>query len=283
VKPTGNLVPESMPRVYAAAYLVPQARRFRDDLSKIAADFREAVRANDFPYDVGDDPSFFAARRHGGPVTWGVCRPDVRQAICCGDWMVFFAAEKDIQDSAVTHYRFVAALCVEEKLSHMALFSPSTNIPYRDYLNLLIRPNGSGWEHYEPLFDEKDRRNYHKDWLWRVSRTHRLLKRDVVNAGEQHVPGQPLPLPLSESYVVFSESRKIIAAHPPIVATHKKPEPHETWENDDRIQRIRRLVFKNSCRMLRTSNQQQPHRHFWRQLDDSDWPMSLEKALSSDS
>jgi hypothetical protein len=263
-----------MPRLYAAAYIVPtlKARRFRADPSQTAASFYATVKADDFPYDVGDDPSFFAASHHGGPVTWGVCRPDVRQAICRGDWMVFFSAEKDTQDSAVTRYRFVAALCVEEKLSHMALFSPSINMPYRDYLNLLIRPNGTGWEHYEPLFGERDR-NYHKDWLWRVSRTRRLRKSDVDSAGRQHFPGQALPLPLSESYVVFSESRKIIASHPLLVATHKKPEPHEIWKNDECIQQIKRLVFKDSSRMLRTSNRQQPHRHFRRDFDNSDWPV----------
>jgi hypothetical protein len=184
----------SMPRLYAAAYLVPNPNRTarRADPGQTARNFYKAVETDDFPYDVGDDPSFFAARYHCGPVTWGVCRPDVRGAIDRDDWMVFFAAQRDAEDSAITRYRFVAALCVEEKLSQVALFAPSINRPYRDYLNLLIRPAGGGWEHYEPLFDQNDRNNYHKDWLWRVCRTPRLRKKDVVSQGrcdKYHIEG----------------------------------------------------------------------------------------------
>jgi hypothetical protein len=48
-----------------------------------------AIMAAEWPYDNGDDPSFYVARRYGGPLTWGVCRPDVRSTIQTGSIVVF--------------------------------------------------------------------------------------------------------------------------------------------------------------------------------------------------
>ena len=104
-----------MPNLYAVAYLCPahiECRRL-EDLSESASAFYEAVAQDPFPHDVGDDPSFFSARYHNGPVTWGVCRSDVRGAIKDGDWVVFFAAV-DRSENAKDYY-LVAAQEVAEK------------------------------------------------------------------------------------------------------------------------------------------------------------------------
>jgi hypothetical protein len=56
-----------MPSLYVSVY---QARAPKlGHTSKTAIAFYEAVRS-DFPYDLGDDPAFFSARYHHGPVTW---------------------------------------------------------------------------------------------------------------------------------------------------------------------------------------------------------------------
>jgi hypothetical protein len=83
----------TMPEVFVAAYKSPATRaKVPADAPEIALQFY-AVAANDnFPFDVADDPSFFSARQRQGPVTWGVCRADVRRLILPGDWMVFFCS-----------------------------------------------------------------------------------------------------------------------------------------------------------------------------------------------
>jgi hypothetical protein len=70
----------------------------------VAAFLSKSARSN-FPFDVGDDPSFFSAQHLDGPVTWGVCRADVRHAISPGDWAVFFAARPRAEDSDTIEYR----------------------------------------------------------------------------------------------------------------------------------------------------------------------------------
>src|SRR5260370_22956095 len=129
-----------MPDLYVAAYLARGERRRSAHPSRTAIAVYNGALAGRFPYDCGDDPAFCAANYHKGPVTWGVCRADVRNAISPGDWIAFLSAERDGEDEVVTRYRFVAALCVERKISHTAIFETSRNRRYRDYLNLLVRP-----------------------------------------------------------------------------------------------------------------------------------------------
>jgi hypothetical protein len=103
-----------------------------------AAFYKESARSG-FPYDVGDDPAFFSAWYHDGPITWGVCRPDVRCRIRKDDAIVFFSEQKDSQDTKTTHYRFVAALRVADKVQHTEI---SKHPLFSKYLNLVIRPCG---------------------------------------------------------------------------------------------------------------------------------------------
>jgi hypothetical protein len=268
---------EDSVRLYAAAYhsrLQPPPSR----PSETAAALYAAAASSEFPYDSGDDPAFFSARHHNGPITWGVCRPDVRRAIRPGDWMVFFSLKWD-EEARLTRYRFSAALCVQEKLTHTDLFGSPAPGPYSEYLNLLIRPRGSGWEHYEPSLHP---RLWHTDWLWRICRDRRLgaHKSEVVNAGERHHPGQPLPFPPAQNYVVFATKSALIARNPPLVATHRRGDSAEIWENDRGARAIRAAVFGGSLRALRIDNPQRAHRHIRRPLHDPAWPKPLHDALA---
>jgi hypothetical protein len=183
---------------------------------------------------------------------------------------VFFSAEPDKEDPSLTNYRCVACLQVRMKVAHTDLFEP-TSIPYSGYLNLLVRPKGLGWEHYEPLGTN------HEDWLWRICdktslRMSGLVKKDLVEAGRHHTPGDLLTvhgsqMPVMENYVVFSRQGAVVANNPPVVATHCKGERQETWGTDDRTALIHRAVFDDSSRSLRTANRQ-PHPHFRRELTD---------------
>src|SRR5438094_6462895 len=113
-----------MPDLYAGVYhaVGPDGRHSIADSCGKPASLFEIAREDKFPYDVGDDPAFLSARRYGGRVTWGVCRPDVRTAIR--------PDEKNVRQTELFE-------------------SPAMRV-YLRYLNLLIRRKGSGWEHREP-------------------------------------------------------------------------------------------------------------------------------------
>jgi hypothetical protein len=280
-----------MTDLYAAAYLapLPTQRHSPPAPSEMTRAFYKEAGESTFPYDIGDDPAFYSASYHHGPITWGVCRADVRQAIAVGDWIVFFSSELDGQNGTVTRYRFVAALCVENKLRHTSLFQPHVSQSYSSYLNLLIRPSGTGWEHFEPALNPFKRTfegGWHGDWSWRICEPQRRLKEEFVAAGKRHVAGASLtigedPLQVAENYIVFSTTSAVLVSDPPLVATHRQGDDGERWETGARSDHIRRLVFADSSRGLRTRNVQQPHRHFRRRLDDPNWPDILREAVAS--
>lgn len=244
-----------------------------------------SVAANDnFPFDGADDPSFFSARHLGGPVTWGVCRADVRRTISQGDWMIFFSFTPT-EDPSVPPiaYRFVAAFKVERKITQAAIFQDDDNKLFRSYLNLLVRPKDRGWEHFEPCLPP---RKWHSDWLWRTCKTHAFSKDELEEAGKQHKAGNPLTakgnvVSFEENYVIFSESELIVARNPPLVATYLGGNVREIWKRDERSDAIRRATLGNSNRGLRTTNIWQPHRHFHWWAGDDSWVNSLRKTLQA--
>src|SRR2546427_3816607 len=75
----------------------------------------EAIEQNDWPYDNGDDPSFYVARR-GGPLTWGVCRQDLRNAISIGSIVVFFSFTP-LEPGEIL-YRLSAVASVAQRFDH---------------------------------------------------------------------------------------------------------------------------------------------------------------------
>ena len=50
-----------------------------------------ALECGEWPYDTGDDPSFFSQRYFRGQLTWGICRQHIRNRIQTGDIVVFFS------------------------------------------------------------------------------------------------------------------------------------------------------------------------------------------------
>jgi hypothetical protein len=286
--PSGDLTSDTISGIIPPS---SKERLLPPETSELARAFYAEAKNSRFPYDIGDDPAFFSARFYDGPVTWGVCRADVRCATAVGDWIVFFSCETDDHDqlgpvSTVTRYRFEAALCIETKLQHTSLFEPQGNM-LGSYLNLLVRPNGPGWEHFEPALHPSKRLFYlYEDWTWRICcRSQVSRKADLIAQSHQHVAGQPLsfggrPLPVVENYIVFSRALSVLVDDPPLVATYRRGEVSEKWESDPQSRRLRELVFAGACRGLRTRNRQQPHRHFVRRLDDGDWPNALREALT---
>lgn len=112
----------------------------------------DAVERGEGPYDIpGDDPSLFSRRHHGGNLTWGVCRQQVRNRLRTGD-VVVFSSFRNALDVRKVEYRLCAVTTVERKIRQTDIWCAPELRVYRKYLNLLIRPNRSsdGWEHHEP-------------------------------------------------------------------------------------------------------------------------------------
>src|SRR4051812_4357772 len=85
-----------------------------------------------WPFDFGDDPSFDASRRLSGPLTWGVCRPDVRNALRVGDGVVYFAADR-LPSRTPSRYQFVGFATVEQRVSQTDIWKRRRLALFRKY------------------------------------------------------------------------------------------------------------------------------------------------------
>ena len=240
--------------------------------STIAA-FKKAVKRQDWPYDNGDDPSFYAARKFGGQLSWGICRQDVRNRLRCGDIVVFFSFRK-FKETGDSEYRLCALATVERKVSQSDIWQDNSLKTYRKYFNLLIRPSRSrhgAWEHFEPTLDGS---RLHHDWLWRMAHHQGFRKKDFkkLQATDRLEPGAAVrdrSVILARNYVLFScdAVETHILSKPPVIAWHSKGQPAEEWNQDKFSQAVKRLTLdianhsNGRRRSLRIRNSQRAHRH----------------------
>jgi len=201
------------------AYLNGSTGRFRT--------VEQATSAGEWPYDNGDDPSFYPARR-GSRLTWGVCRENIRNSIEPESIIVFFSYTK----GNPVLYRMCAIATVNEKLDRRKVFADHSFNP-KDYINLLIRPEDGGWRH-----DEDDRPPgtdaAHADWLWRLAihgRNKKAFEKEYERAYSAgwFAEGE---VPIALNYIIFSQAadETYISPNPPQVATAVVGQ-HEEWTN----------------------------------------------------
>jgi hypothetical protein len=258
-----------MPKIYLSPYM----SRTLDDggrggCGKSFEPLHAAIQNSDWPYDYGDDPSFFCRRKLKGALTWGVCRADVRDQVHPDDAVVFFSFTKV---EGGTHYRLGAIVTVERKIRHSDIFVNPSYKKYSHYLNLLVRPNNGNtqnWEHHEPGSPEAD---WHEDWLSRIvpfkfyskaelqaqARMHRVSENSYID-GKQFRFGC--------NYVIFSQDPALtfVVDKPPTVAHANSPNA-EVWHNDPVSRGVFGRTVKKSQpqgvnRGLRLDNKvQQPH------------------------
>jgi hypothetical protein len=195
-----------------------------------------AICHDEWPYDNGDDPSFYVARA-GGRLTWGVCRQDLRNAIAKDGIVVFFSFTPLVNNEI--QYRLCAVATVDEKLDHRAVHHDPRFLQSRPlYINGLITPKNDGWQ-----YDENDRSSSlrHKDWLWRMADHRGITQKSFTEKYESiyrkgwfpdSVVGTPKLL-LADNYILFSTlpDRAFISPDPPEVAVAVKGQ-HEKWTND---------------------------------------------------
>ncbi len=237
--------------------------------AKSFAPLHAALRKREWPYDYGDDPSFFCRHTLNQTLTWGVCRADVRNQVNPGDVVVFFSFTK-IEKHDV-EYRLSAIATVERKIRQSDIFMNPSYKKYSNYLNLLVRPtdgDGKAWDHYEPGSPEQD---WHTDWLNRIV-PHKLFSKGELGVQaaknsvslDSYIDGKQFRF--GYNYVVFSDDPRqtLVLEHPPTVA-HAKPPKAEVWSDD----KLSREVFGRTIaesqpdgvkRSLRLDNKvQQPH------------------------
>lgn len=236
-----------------------------------------------WPLDVGDDPAFGTSERLHGPVTWGICRADIRKAAKAGDVIVFFAAQAGAARSDVV-YRFVGYGRVARLLSQVDIWRKPDLGLFRDYQNLLLRPG----PRRSLIHDESPhpRTTWHADWLFRLASAKTATAKAVYERAGRQTPvlseasigGEPMLV--SKNYVVFEDEgdRTFVAADPPQVATAVGGRRNERWLTTPMAKELRSVLFAGASRdRLRTSETGFSHPKV-RLVDDSD---SLAAALRS--
>ncbi|MGH9773865.1 MAG: hypothetical protein ACRD50_02840 [Candidatus Acidiferrales bacterium] len=260
-------------RIYLAPFHATTGESSSSPCSSTIAAFKSAVSREDWPYDNGDDPSFYAMRKFGGQLSWGVCRQDVRNNIRPDDIVVFFSFRK-FEETGDSEYRLCALASVDRKVSQIDLWKVKNLRIYANYFNLLIKPSKSardGWEHFEPALEGS---RVHRDWLWRIAdhRGFRKKEFDKLEAIDHFQPGGAMrgrSLVIARNYVIFSSdpAKTHVLSKPPVVAWHSKGKPSEQWSQDRFSQAVRRIMLEVAARAngrqrsLRIKNSQRAHRH----------------------
>jgi hypothetical protein len=107
------MIPAST-RIYIAPYHAAKDDSTGSPCGSAIKIFKKTVARGDWPLDYGDDPSFYAMRKFGGQLSWGVCRQDVRNHLRTGDVVVFFSYLKE--DTGDSEYRLCALATVVQKV-----------------------------------------------------------------------------------------------------------------------------------------------------------------------
>lgn len=224
-----------MPNVYLCCYHSEPGRHLN---ARAQGDFllvEQAIVDRVWPYDNGDDPSFYVSEHHRTPLTWGVCRYPVRRTIQERDVVAFFAFQRT--DQRISYF-LTAVATVAKKISHCKAFG-CASLGNSPYLNRLIEEVDGEWRQAE---HDRPRSAKHADWERRIA---------------------------GESYVIFSShpSETYISPKPPLVAAACPNEAgpprkgfSEVWEPEPYEVVFSRLP--NARRYLRTSTgygNQHPH------------------------
>jgi hypothetical protein len=251
------------------------------------ASVEKAIMDGEWPYDNGDDPSFYVAR-HRGPLTWGVCRTDVRSAIRPGDVVVFISFTEELKKQIA--YRLCAVATVAEKIEHTRVAQDQRFLSH-PYINVLIRRENGDW-----IYDETDRRlsARHGDWLWRIAQHERSETKEHFKERHQAVyvdnrfKDEDSGLSSARNYVVFAENDEetFILARPLLVALAEKTQKtaelrRERWSN-----KVLKDLTVSMCTgrgYLRTGNSNGPnHPHIRFVMDVADatrWKKQLIETL----
>lgn len=290
---------KGMAAVYLAPYHSYLKKGFNHDC--VPQEYRaitQAIATQNWPYDYGDDPSFYCAETSGGRITWGVCRPDVRNEIRTGDAAVFFPFIAD-EENRTFEYKISAVATVERKVSHRDVFNDGDlKAEFGKYVNTLIRPNErGGWKHEEPSIPEND---WHKDWVCRMAPRNCTEWRTLVEGCDalQSVGTNVIahvPFVFGNNYVIFDKNRTFTLAMTADILAHSAYKKPEQWKSNNLVAATvyewtvgfaRRVAEKaqKDARFLKIPNKtQHPHspciRWYMPQADVETWRESFRGEL----
>lgn len=228
----------------------------------------DALERGSWPYDMGDDPSFFSQRRSGFNLTWGICRQQVRNRLQPGGIVVFFSVRRRSEQHPF-EYCLCAVATVERKVRQSDIWRDGElRKRFGRYLNLLIRPRGSrAWEHHEPGSEKP-----HEDWLWRIATQDGLRRKDFVRLEANDVLPigakiRGCPVSIAENYVIFSSQQDgtYIPTKPPLVALCDSNGNPEEWLDDKLSRKLRAHTlavakeYGSHRRSLRSVHKQHSH------------------------
>jgi hypothetical protein len=272
--------------VYVCPYMVgpPETLSSPRHPTALSEDFVEALGRREWPYDLGDDPSFYCSRRfatEGAALSWGICRRNVRTLVEQGDTVAFFGVESH---DGGKDYRFSAFATVAKTVSQLDIWTNDDLAIYRRYLNLLIVPDGKAYAHREAQPG-----NQHENWLWRMttSRGKSWRSKDFDAFKDPHCtmsfrPGidraaNGEPIQLAPNYILFSTdpTETFVASDPPVVASVEpnKSDWRERWVGTAVAQGIHALTVGARPRRttLRTARRWNQHPHMRLDRDAAAW------------
>ena len=149
---------------------------------------------------------------------------------------------------------------VDHKVSQADVWTTRSLEVYRGYRNLLIRATDGGFEHHEP---GTLRKQWHRDWLWRIVDTDGFRKPEIVTASSRGHFELGLrighrPLRVASNYILFrSAPSPMVLAQPPVVAEASASGSSERWRVETFARELHSLLFKPGVRpCLRTGNRQ---------------------------
>jgi hypothetical protein len=225
----------SQTSIYLVAYHSERDQYRRDCKGQFLA-VEQAISAETWPYDNGDDPSFYV-ERNGGRLTWGVCRQELRTALRTASIVAFFSFTTEPKTARIL-YRLSAIATVAERLDHRSVYR-DPRLKSKCYINTMIRPLEDGWK-----YDENDRpiEARHADWLWRMVDHKHIKKEDfeernasIIRSGsfvEEDVSSGNIKF--ANNYILFSDQLNdtYISPDPPLVAFSLK-NTHESALDDE--------------------------------------------------
>lgn len=267
-----------MTTTLAAVYITPFRSRLPEKYQtanrRALSESTQALRAGTWPYDFGDDPAFYSARAQRGPVTWGVCRRDVRRAVQPGHVLLFFSVEEEKHNNFI--YKFCALLTVKQKIRQTDIWKTealNSNRQFRRYENLLIRPTKDSWRQSEPGLPQRE---WHKDWLSRLT----FKDSDTIEFRQAQENGfltnQQAERFVDRNYIIFSNAPEasFICEYPQAIASCGGNGMVESWVDSPFANKLKSFTVDHTRGNLRTRNKQRAHRHSKWLLEQSelqDW------------
>ena len=253
-----------MPNLYVCVYRhhVPGAGEWRQTVERsrdnpTLARFLAEYWRDDRYFDWGDDPSFFGALAtfdDARLASWGVCRPNVREALAAGDGVAFFLLKPEVTVNrrgirvqlGPADYFYIGFGTVDQLVDRHVIWTDKRFGAYRTFFNALARPSGGTMENIE-VFPR------HPDWTRRASAPVVLFE------------------PSGSSFDLRS---------PTHVARYDPGEGFpERWSDNATSQRLQRVLFVGRTRRLRTSDGGHPHPHLRQALTDEEFDAKRSELL----